>query len=66
MNQIETAKRMTQKKPHPVTGIEHRGLYLESIDELKEMAKFVRRDIMTLLAEAGSASSLTCPRSIIC
>lgn len=57
MNQVETAKRMTQNKPHPITGIEQRGIYLDSVEELAEMAKIVRRDIMTLLAESGSGHS---------
>jgi transketolase len=42
---------------HPVTGLEHRGIHLATIPELQEMALTIRRDIITMLAEAGSGHS---------
>jgi transketolase len=47
----------TQLATHPITGIERRGLILDSADELKDKALEVRRDIITMLAEAGSGHS---------
>jgi len=41
----------------PVTGIERRGKRIEGTDGLKDMARTIRRDIITLLAEAGSGHS---------
>lgn len=48
---------LTTTVAHPVTGLERRGVYLESVDSLKKMALRVRRDIITMLAEAGSGHS---------
>lgn len=41
----------------PVTGIERRGRRCETISELKDMAKNIRRNIITMLSEAGSGHS---------
>lgn len=48
---------MTALATHPITGIERRGSYLETTEELKKMALRVRRDIITMLAESGSGHS---------
>lgn len=48
---------LTSLATHPVTGIQRRGSYLETTEELKDMALRVRRDIITMLAEAGSGHS---------
>lgn len=41
----------------PTTGIERRGKRIEGQDGLKDMARTIRRDIITMLAEAGSGHS---------
>jgi transketolase len=49
----QVAERMND----PVTRILRRGRYLETIDELKAMAQVIRRNIITMLAEAKSGHS---------
>ena len=48
---------LTTVDTHPVTGLEWRGRLIETVGELEEMTLVIRRDIITMLAEAGSGHS---------